>query len=67
MVWLYVKMVCSVDKYKHFGLVSLLPFNGHNNSKIVFLLHVSVAVLCVSTFIKLIYISALSKYFFKDL
>ena len=53
-----LKMVCSVDKYKHFGLVSLLPFNGHNNSKIGFLLDVSIVVLRVSTFIKLCYISA---------
>ena len=42
----------------------LLPFYGHNNSKIGFLLHVSVAVLHVLSFIKLIYISALSIFFF---
>ena len=58
-----LKMVCSVDKYKHFGLVSVTSL-GHNNSKIGFLLHVSVAVLHVLTFIELIYTSALLKCFF---
>ena len=54
MVCYMLKMVCSVDKYKHFG----------QNGTIGFLLHVSVIVLHVLTFMKLIYISALSKCFF---